>query len=146
MISRQKVLAHCGYASISWATDPLCSARVSFRPTFIFGSHHLEIAEIRLICLNSQLSHALPADFFYDPSGLANGKPFLKYWSLYQGVHAKRGLSGYVGLLELELLQIYNIHRSTCSLIEQIGNIDLEEYPTTTLLNGLHYASFYYQV
>jgi len=66
----------------------------------IFSRPHSTIAEIWLTYLNSQQVNALSAEvealsaesFAYLPD-LIHDKPFLKYCSLYWGVHAKKELS-----------------------------------------------------
>ena len=79
---------------------------LSARPD-IFCRPHSTIAEICLAYLNSQQVKVLSAESFVDSDEL---EPFLKYCSVYWGVHAKRELSDCARSLALELLQEYDDH------------------------------------
>jgi len=90
---------------------------LSARPD-IFSGPHSAMAEICLTYLNSQHVKAIsdPSTFapfsFIDPSTTCYNKPFVKYCSLYWGVHAKRELSDRTMSLALELFQEYDNHIS----------------------------------
>ena len=82
----------------------------------IFNRAHAAMAETCLTYLNSKQVKAISAD----PSAVPHDKPFLRYCSLYWGVHAKRELSNRARSLALELFQEYDGHISRKLLLEQI--------------------------
>ena len=106
----------------------------------IFSTPHSAIAEICLTYLNSQQVKALVANPLSSSSALIADKPFLKYCSLYWGVHAKRELSDSARSLALELLLEYDDHISAPLLLEHEGGFD---FGTSLHFNGLHYSSFF---
>jgi len=84
----------------------------------IFSSPHSTIAEICLTYLNSQQVRSLSYDSW--------DEPFLRYCSLYWGVHAKRELSGNGRSLAMELLRDYDDHVSAAFLTSDIEFLDIE--------------------
>ena len=118
----------------------------------IFSGPHAVMGEICLTYLNSQQVKALSADPSAKPilgtTGLLRGKPFLKYCSLYWGVHAKRELSNCARSLALELLREYDGHISAAILLklECLSELDLDEdleFDSSGSFSGLHCASFF---
>ena len=105
----------------------------------IFSRPHSTIAEICLTYLNFKQVKAIPANRSPDLSYT----PFLKYCSLYWGVHAKRELSDNESSLALELFQEYDDHISIRLLLEQVEHRNVREVETSFLFNGLHCASFF---
>ena len=107
----------------------------------IFSRPHSSMSEVCLTFLNSKKVKAIPANSYPDPSDT----PFLKYCSLYWGVHAKRELSDNASSLALELFQELDDHISTRLLLNQGYHeyIDIEEVETSFLFNGLHCASLF---
>jgi len=85
----------------------------------IFGRPHSTIAQIRLTYLNSALVKRISPDA--SPSVLDT--PFLKYSSIYWGVHAERELSTRAKSLALQLFQEYDRHVSIKLLLEQVDDI-----------------------
>jgi len=108
----------------------------------IFSSPHSKMAEICLTYLNSEQVKALSANSS-DLSDLIHDKPFLKYCSLYWGVHAKKELSDCARSLALNLLQEYDGHATIPFLVRHIGSLDLSDYSYTLSLSGVHCASFF---
>jgi len=106
----------------------------------IFSSPHSTIAEICLTYLNSQQVKALSPSASGGPYYL---EPFLRYCSLYWGVHAKRELSDYGRSLVLELLQEYDDHISAVCLTWDIECLGIEVESCSLLLSGLHCASLF---
>ena len=106
----------------------------------LFSKPHSILAETCLTYLNSQqvknlTSHSLP-----DQRSI----PFLKYSSRYWGTHANRELSDHARTLALELLDQYEDHVSTISLLRQVRLLSLiEDTATSSLFSGLHCASFF---
>jgi len=105
----------------------------------LFGSAHSAMAETCLSYLNSHQVKALSGDpySFRLP-------PFLKYCSLYWGVHANRDLSDCAKLLALKLFDDYSNHISSKILVE------IEKPPNMawglegpSRFSGLHCASFF---
>ena len=84
----------------------------------IFSRLPSAMAEICLTYLNSSLVKALSADSFADLPDLIHDKPFLKYCSLYWGVHAKKELSDCAKSLALQLFKEYDGHISVALYIE----------------------------
>ena len=110
----------------------------------VFNRAHAAIAETCLTFLNSKQVKALSADPAADP----DDKPFLRYSSVYWGVHAKRELSNRATSLALELLQEYDGHISRKLLLEQVKhlgpcNFDRDLFCDGRFPNGLHCASFF---
>jgi len=105
-----------------------------------FGTIHSMMAETCLTYLNSQRVKTLSAESSPD----IRGTPFLKYSSLYWGVHAKRDLSDRAKHLAFGLFDDYNSHISTKILLEAqtryLCTIDLNKPP---LFCGLHCASLF---
>ena len=104
----------------------------------IFGAAHSTIAETCLTYLNSQQVKAFPTSHSADPQDT----PFLKYSSLYWGVHAKRNPSGCTKQLALKLFNDYNSHISTRILLEaeEVYGVDADK---PFGFSGLHCASFF---
>ena len=88
---------------------------LSSRPD-IFSKPHSAMAEICLTYLNSPQIKALSAA----PSPDIQNAPFLEYFSVYWGVHAKRELSDYGISLALELLKRNYCQISTKLLLAQV--------------------------
>ena len=106
----------------------------------LFPQAHLEMAETCLTYLNSDQAKALPAK----PQPDLASMPFLKYCSLYWGVHGKRELSERARLLAIELLDRYEKHVAANSLFEQIlSPEDSPEANAPSQFTGLHCASFF---
>jgi len=109
----------------------------------IFGKPHSTIAEICLTYLNSELVKRISPDAA--PSVLDT--PFLKYSSIYWGVHAERELSTRAESLALQLFQEYDRHVSIELLLEQEGDISppyfSTDLSTSRRFSGLHCASFF---
>ena len=80
----------------------------------LFGAAHSAVAETCLSYLNSHQVKVLSTS---SPTKLQE-TPFLKYSSLYWGVHAKRDLSDCAKLLALKLFDDYNGHISAKVLLE----------------------------
>jgi len=106
----------------------------------LFGTAHSTMAETCLSYLNSQQVKALPTSPF--PS--LQEMPFLRYSSLYWGIHAKRELSDCAKLLALQLFNSHNPHISMRILLEEQ---DLYRYDLNldklSLFSGLHCASLF---
>ena len=108
----------------------------------IFSKPHSAIAEICLTYLNSQQNKTLSATLIAKPYHyirvILGSLPFLKYCSLYWGVHAKRELSGCARSLALEFLRGYKGYISAVLLLEKelLGFSDM-----SPLFNGLHYTA-----
>ena len=81
----------------------------------LFSIPHSILAETCLTFLNSQLVKSLTPDSLPDPQGM----PFLKYSARYWGTHTNRGLSDHAKTLALELLNQYEDHISSLSLLDQ---------------------------
>ena len=110
----------------------------------IFNRAHAAMAETCLTYLNSKQIKALSAD----PAAITHDKPFLRYSSLYWGVHAKRELSNRARSLALELFQEYDGHISRKLLLEQVKhpdpcNFDRDFFCDGRFPNVLHCASFF---
>jgi len=109
-------------------------------PPGVFTRPHSRIAEICLTYLNSKQVRALSAD----PSTIsAHGKAFLRYCSLYWGVHAKKDLSDCARSLALELFQKYDDHISSKFLFQEVEAPWPGDSGTSFLFTGLHCASFF---
>ena len=107
----------------------------------IFSTPHSTMAEICLTYLNSEQAKAIPAN----SSLYILNMPFLKYCSLYWGVHAKRELSDHARLLSLELLSEYDGHISGELLLAE-HYLDQPRYQNpnrSPQFNGLHCALFF---
>ena len=119
----------------------------------IFSRPHSAIAEICLTYLNSSLVKALSAevdalsaDSFADLPDLIHDKPFLKYCSLYWGVHAKKELSDCARSLALQLFKEYDGHISAALYIEHTWGLSEqseEDVDMDSLWSGLHCASYF---
>ena len=97
------------------------------------------MAEICLTYLNSQQVKAISVD----PSLNILSMPFLEYYSLYRGIHAKRELSDYATSRALELFREYDQHLSTELLLGQVRHLNLWDLDTSSPFSGLHFASFF---
>jgi len=103
----------------------------------IFTKPHSAMAEICLTYLNSKWVKALSAAH----SSNTQITPFLKYCSIYWGVHAKRELSDYGISLALELLnEPYSLISTKLLLKHAHLNYDDDD---TRPFSGLHCASFF---
>ena len=111
---------------------------LSARPD-IFSRPHSAMAEICLTYLDSKQVKALSTD----PSPHILNTPFLSYYSLYWGVHAKRELSNYSKSRALRLLQQYNGHISAKSFLAHAKGMHFEYLATGSQFTGLHCASFF---
>ena len=107
----------------------------------IFSTPHSSMAEICMIYLKSEQVNSIPADHYRDLSDT----PFLKYCSLYWGVHAKKQLSDHAKSLALELLQGNEGHIpvSTQLLLRQVKGLRLGNCGTNFQFSALHHASFF---
>jgi len=107
-----------------------------------FGAAHSTIAETCLSYLNSQQVKALSNS----PSPDLQSTPFLKYSSLYWGMHAKRELSDCVKLLALKLFDDFQNHLSIGILLEaQESHSYFSGFERNEpyLFSGLHCASLF---
>ena len=104
----------------------------------IFSKPHSVMAEICLTYLNSQSVKALSTN----PSNTRNA-PFLKYCSVYWGMHAKRQLSDCGRSLALELLKDNYSSISTTLLLAHVKYVYPEYFNTLSSFSGLHCASFF---
>ena len=111
---------------------------LSSRPD-VFSKPHSVMAEICLTYLNSQSVKALQTALFPD----TQKAPYLKYCSVYWGVHAKKELSGCGRSLALELLKENYGLASTRLLLEQVTDFYCEDLDTLSPLSGLDCASFF---
>ena len=117
----------------------------------IFSRPHSAMAEICLTYLNSQQikvlsAEALSVSSFADLPDLIHDKPFLKYCSLYWGVHAKKELSDCARSLALQLFTEYDGHISAALYIEHTWHLSEqseEDVDMDSLWSGLHYASHF---
>jgi len=91
-----------------------------------------------LTYLNSHQVKALSTD----PPPNILGTRFLKYCSVYWGVHAKRGLTNSTRSLAVELLKESYGPISTKLLLEK-ANFPYWRYDTFSPFTGLHCASFF---
>jgi len=111
----------------------------------IFSRPHSAMAEICLTYLNSKQVKAIGA---YSPHG-ASDIPFLGYYSVYWGVHAKKELSHCARSLTLELFLFpeYDCHISVKFLLKQVKIIRYWDFNADIGLSlsfsGLHCASFF---
>ena len=106
----------------------------------LFGAVHSTMAETCLSYLNSQQVKALSIFPFPD----LQDTPFLKYSSLYWGVHAKRNISDCAKQLALKLFDGYDRHISARILLEAQGMYwYARDFNKPSLFNGLHCASFF---
>ena len=107
----------------------------------IFGTAHSTMAEACLSYLNSQQVQALSTI----PSPDLQSVPFLKYSSLYWGVHAKRELSDCAKQLALKLFDDCGNHMSTKVLLraQRWGYYRNIGFNVPSLFSGLHWASFF---
>jgi len=105
----------------------------------VFSGPHSAMAEICLTYLNSQQVKAL----LTVPSPYAPGTRFLKYCSVYWGVHAKRELSDSARSCALELLKENYGSIPTKLLLNQVLYSYGCEYGTCSPFSGLHCASFF---
>ena len=109
----------------------------------IFSGPHSTMAEICLTYLNSDQVKSIRADRFSD----IPVTPFLKYCSVYWGVHAKRELSECARSLALELFMKFHGHVSGQFLLVnhfRLGNCDFKDFHKGSEFSGLHYASFFW--
>jgi len=83
----------------------------------ILSTPHSSIAETCLTYLNSEQVKAIPADSYPDFPEI----PFLRYSSLYWGVHAKKELSDCTRSLALELFQGYESYEGHVSTYFLLG-------------------------
>jgi len=104
----------------------------------IFIKPHSAMAEICLTYLNSQQVKALSTALYPDTRDI----PFLQYCSVYWGVHAKKGLSGYGKSLALELLKEPYSQVST-ELLFAHEMLYYKVLDTCAPISGLHCASFF---
>jgi len=106
----------------------------------LFGASHSTMAETCLSYLNSHQVKAFPIFPFPDP----RDTPFLRYSSLYWGVHAKRHISDSAKQLALKLFDDYDRHISAEILL---GAQRMSWYNRNTnepsMFGGLHCASFF---
>jgi len=109
-------------------------------PPGVFSTPHSAMAEICLTYLNSEPVKLISAD---PSSTIAHDEAFLRYCSVYWGVHAKRDPSDYARSLALELFQEYDGHISAKLLFEEVEAPWLGDFGTNFLFNGLHCASFF---
>ena len=109
----------------------------------IFSRPHSAMAEICLTYLNSQQVKALPWNANHRCSSFKEDYPFLRYCSLYWGVHANRDLSDCARSLALQLLQEFHCHISKCFLIDHIGTLDLRYYSHGFEFSGVQCASLF---
>jgi len=107
----------------------------------IFSAPHSKMAEICLTYLNSPQVKAIPADSSLDIPNM----PFLKYCSLYWGVHAKRELSDHARSLSLELFSKYDDHISAKLVLMRFQGLGFPgtSYAPGLSFGGLHCASFF---
>ena len=108
----------------------------------IFGRPHSALAEICLTYLNCPQVKVLSTDGLDHPDALFNNNPFLKYCSLYWGVHAKKDLSDCAMSLSLQLLREYDGHISAVLLAGQVWSFP-HDLQRGTLWTGLHCASYF---
>ena len=108
-------------------------------PPDIFIRPHSDIAEICLIYLNSSQVKGISVEL----SGDIQGAPFLRYSSVYWGVHAKRELSDYARSLALELLQDNDDHISWKLVLGKAEHLITEHFNKGSPFSGLHGASFF---
>jgi len=108
----------------------------------IFDRPHAAIAEICLTYLNCQQVNALAASSSAHLSALIHDKPFLKYCSLYWGVHAKKEHSQRAESLSLQLLRDNDNHISAILLIHEYP-LNMERRDNCLPLSGLHCASHF---
>ena len=111
----------------------------------LFGATHSIMAKTCLTYLNSQTIGDIPSTLFLLPPSA----PFLKYSSLFWGVHAKREASIDVASLALQLFTQIESHISTrillVDLIWKTGRYG-RDIPTNSALagfTGLHCASVF---
>ena len=106
----------------------------------LFGAAHSTMAETCLSYLNSQQVKAIPILPFPD----LQETPFLRYSSLYWGVHAKGHISDCAKQLALKLFDGCHRHISARILLEAQEmywyGMDFDE---PSLFSGLHCASFF---
>jgi len=111
----------------------------------LFGPTHSIMAETCLTYLNFPVIN----DITSKPSTLAQPTPFLKYSSLYWGVHAKRGASKEVVSLALELFERIESHISTKLLLRNMVSMtgrysgDIPINGPLIGFTGLHCASVF---
>ena len=106
----------------------------------LFGPAHSTMAETCLNYLNFQQVKAILIFPFPDLQDI----PFLKYSSLYWGVHAKRHISDCAKQLALKLFDGYDRHISSRILLEAQEMYWYGMYfGKPSLFSGLHCASFF---
>jgi len=108
----------------------------------IFSSPHATMAETCLTYLNSEEVRVISADRSPDVVEMS----FLKYCSLYWGVHAKMELSDRARSLALQLLKACDGHISIKSLLEEQDRYDYWYLAARDMglpFTGLHWASFF---
>jgi len=105
----------------------------------IFSSPRSAMADICLTYLNSKQVKAVSTA----PSPDIRNAPFLKYCSVYWGVHAKREFSDCGRSLALELLKEPYGQISTKFLLAQVKNFPFWRFSTPSPFSGLHCASFF---
>jgi len=115
----------------------------------LFGSPHSTMAEICLTYLNSEHVKALSAD----SPAVIHDKPFLRYCSVYWGIHAKTELSERARSLALQLFWKYDGHISSKLLLEHVNHLDrgscarnfgsASDINISSPFSGLHCASFF---
>ena len=109
----------------------------------IFRRPHSAMAEICLTYLNSKKVKALSADPSAYPDSLGD-KSFLRYCSVYWGVHARREHTDCARSLALELFMEYDGHISVAFLLKEFQKgymIGLPDFDRGIIFNGLHCAS-----
>ena len=104
----------------------------------IFPDAHKILGQICLTYLNHKLVRGLPANIIPDLREM----PFLKYSSLYWGMHVKMELSDHSKSLALELLKHGGNHMYATLLVQQISSSHYCSLPHR-LWSGLHCASYF---
>jgi len=105
----------------------------------IFSTPHSTMAEICMTYLNSEQVKAVPTNQLLGMLEM----PFLKYCSLYWGVHAKRELSLSGRSLALQLLQECDGHISIKYILKQLGYSVFMKEGVRLLFSGLDWASYF---
>ena len=106
----------------------------------LFNKSHSILAETCLTYLNSEQVK----NFAFLSLPDYQSAPFLKYSSRYWGTYAGRFLSDHARALALELLDQYEDHVASVSLLEQAVIPKYARYISTdSLFSGLHGASFF---
>jgi len=106
----------------------------------LFSAPHSTMAETCLSYLNSQQVKVSSTS----PSPDLQDTPFLKYSSLYWGVHARKELSDCAKQLALKLFDDYNNHISSKILLKDlIQHFYVFDFDKPYLFSGLHCASLF---